>query len=503
MGTAHVLEAVARRAVGARGRDRHQRQVLRETRVAPALSRERRRWAATIHTARSKGCAELVTAAYRAIVLRRRAGHRVASARAGNVIGGGDWARGPDRARSHAAPRVGTAGDLSGNPKSVRPWQHVLEPLGGYLLLAHRAAGEGQRFAGPWNFGPPVEESVSVGELVERLRRRWPEVAVEYRADDNGPHEAAVLRLDSPKRARSWAGDRSLGLDDDARYDRSVVPRSRIRVTPRKMTRQSDRTNMSVAREPGGTLSMIRAKPPRRCRTPAASPPRCACPTASTVHGEEEIAAVVEVLRTSTQMGANVREVRGRRVAALFAKRHGIMVNSGSSANYLAIELLGLPQGAEVITPALTFATTVAPLVRDGLVPAFVDVEPDTFNIDVGQIEAMIAPQTQSAMMVPSLIGNLPDWDRIAEIAAAHDLLVVEDSADTLGATLRGTSTGTRSDISTTSFYGSHVINCAGNGGMLCVNDETVARRGAAAAQLGTQLVAVRRFRETSRSALG
>jgi CDP-6-deoxy-D-xylo-4-hexulose-3-dehydrase len=191
-------------------------------------------------------------------------------------------------------------------------------------------------------------------------------------------------------------------------------------------------------------------------------------PYGRTVHGEEEIAAVVEVLRTSTQMGANVRKME-ESVAALFAKSHGIMVNSGSSANYLAIELLGLPPGAEVITPALTFATTVAPLVKNGLIPVFVDVEPDTFNIDVEQVEAMIGPNTR-AMMVPSLIGNLPDWDRLAEIATARHLMVVEDSADTLGATLRGTSTGTRSHISTTSFYGSHVINCAGNGGMLCVN---------------------------------
>lgn len=191
-------------------------------------------------------------------------------------------------------------------------------------------------------------------------------------------------------------------------------------------------------------------------------------PYGQTVHGEEEIAAVVEVLRTSTQMGKNVRAFESR-VADLFGKRHGIMVNSGSSALYLATELLGLEAGAEVVTPALTFATTVAPLVRAGLVPAFVDVEPDTFNIDVERIEAAITRRTR-ALVIPSLIGNLPDWDRIAAIARARDLLVVEDSADTLGATLRGTSTGTRSDISTTSFYGSHVINCAGNGGMLCVN---------------------------------
>lgn len=186
------------------------------------------------------------------------------------------------------------------------------------------------------------------------------------------------------------------------------------------------------------------------------------------VHGEDEIAAVLGVLRGSTQMGASVRRFE-QGVAALFAKRHGIMVNSGSSANYLAVELLGLPPASEVITPALTFATTVAPLVKNNLVPAFVDVAPDTFNIDVGQIESCITPNTR-AMMIPSLIGNLPDWDGIAQIARKHSLLVIEDSADTLGATLRGTSTGSRSDISTTSFYGSHVINCAGNGGMLCVN---------------------------------
>lgn len=194
-----------------------------------------------------------------------------------------------------------------------------------------------------------------------------------------------------------------------------------------------------------------------------------------TVHGEEEIAAVVEVLRSSTQMGKNVRAMEAA-VASLFAKPRGVMVNSGSSANYLAIELLGLPEGSEVITPALTFATTVAPIVRNRLVPAFVDAADATYNIDVDAIEAMITPNTR-AMMIPSLIGNLPDWDRIRAIADAHDLIVVEDSADTLGATLRGTSTGTRSHISTTSFYGSHVINAAGNGGMICLADEAVAER--------------------------
>lgn len=195
-----------------------------------------------------------------------------------------------------------------------------------------------------------------------------------------------------------------------------------------------------------------------------------------TVHGEEEIEAVVRVLRSSTQMGKHVREMQ-ERVATLFDKRHGIMVNSGSSANFIAVALLDLPEGSEVITPALTFATTVAPIVQHGLVPAFIDAGEGTYNADVDQIEALIGPKTK-AIMIPSLIGNLPDWVRIREIAAKHGLPVVEDSADTLGATIDGVSTGVNSDISTTSFYGSHVINGAGNGGMLCVNDDALARRG-------------------------
>lgn len=198
-------------------------------------------------------------------------------------------------------------------------------------------------------------------------------------------------------------------------------------------------------------------------------------PYGRTVHGEEEIAAVVEVLRTSTQMGKNVNEME-QKISALYDKKHGIMVNSGSSANYLGIEVLNLPKGSEVITTVLTFSTTVAPLVRNGLVPAFVDVEPGTYNIDVDRVEAMITPNTK-AMMIPNLLGNLPDWRRLKEIADRHGLITFEDSADTLGATINGLPSGRFTDISITSFYGSHVINCAGNGGMLCVNDEEYLRK--------------------------
>lgn len=198
-------------------------------------------------------------------------------------------------------------------------------------------------------------------------------------------------------------------------------------------------------------------------------------PYGKSVHGEEEIAAVVSVLRSSTQMGKFVREME-KKISALFNKKFGIMLNSGSSANYLAIELLKLPEFSEVITPVLTFSTTVAPLIKNKLVPVFVDVELDTFNIDVDQLESLITAKTK-ALMIPNLLGNLPDWEKIRLVADKHDLIVIEDSCDTLGATLNGNSSGFYSDMSTTSFYGSHIINCAGNGGMLCLNNPILAKK--------------------------
>lgn len=199
-------------------------------------------------------------------------------------------------------------------------------------------------------------------------------------------------------------------------------------------------------------------------------------PYGRTVHGEEEVEAVVNVLRTSTQMGKNVREMETR-ISELYAKKHGIMVNSGSSALYLAADLMNYEPGAEIITPALTFSTTVAPIVKKGWIPAFVDVEEGTYNLDANKVEEMITPNTK-AMIIPNLMGNLPDWQMLREIADKHNLFVLEDSADTLGAEIGGKSSGRFTDMSTTSFYGSHIINCGGNGGMLCVNRDDHYDRG-------------------------
>src|SRR4029453_12426291 len=169
-------------------------------------------------------------------------------------------------------------------------------------------------------------------------------------------------------------------------------------------------------------------------------------PEAAPVHDQREIDAVVEVLQNNELiLGRRVLEME-RQVAELLAKQHGVMVNAGTSALWLAVDLIGCAPGDEVITSPLTFSSDIAPLVRSGIVPAFVDVEADTFQIDVSKIEDMIGPRTK-AIMTPNLVGNCPDGDAIREIADRHGLLVVEDTCDVLDTKLRGRRTGERADI--------------------------------------------------------
>jgi len=189
------------------------------------------------------------------------------------------------------------------------------------------------------------------------------------------------------------------------------------------------------------------------------------------VHDSEEEEAVLEVIKNhKTIMGNNVKEFE-RKVSDLFGKELGIMVNSGSSANLLAMELLDCPQNSEVITPILTFATTLSPILKKELTPVFVDVEPETYIVNIDQVKQAITSKTK-ALMIPSLLGNVPDLRRLRKLADENNLIFIEDSADTLGATFDNIPTGKFSDISTTSFYGSHIITAAGEGGMICCNNQ-------------------------------
>jgi CDP-glucose 4,6-dehydratase len=145
----------------------------------------------------SKAAAELVFSAY-ATSFFRRGGLGAATVRAGNVIGGGDWSPHrivPDciRALEAGAPIV------LRNPESTRPWQHVLEPISGYLLLGARLLRDAERHAGAWNFGPRPERARTVRELAEEIVRTWGEGSVRVEADANAPHEAGLLQLNCDK----------------------------------------------------------------------------------------------------------------------------------------------------------------------------------------------------------------------------------------------------------------------------------------------------------------
>ncbi len=201
MGTVHLLEAV-RRQRGVRAIVNVTSDKCYENREWPWGYRENEAMGGYDPYASSKGCSELVTAAYRQSFFNPK-DHRshvvaIASARAGNVIGGGDWAADrlvPDciRAILEGKPVVVR------NPRATRPWQHVLEPLGGYLLLARKLCEDGPAYSEAWNFGPDGSDDRPVGWLVEKLCAAWGPGATFTVDGGPHPHEAAYLKLDSSK----------------------------------------------------------------------------------------------------------------------------------------------------------------------------------------------------------------------------------------------------------------------------------------------------------------
>jgi CDP-4-dehydro-6-deoxyglucose reductase, E1 len=192
-------------------------------------------------------------------------------------------------------------------------------------------------------------------------------------------------------------------------------------------------------------------------------------------YGEEEIKAVEQCLRDGWLAGFGPRSIEfEKKVAKYFGKKYGLFVNSGSSACLLALAALNLPKGCKVITPACTFSTTLAPIIQLGYKPLFCDVNLTSYIPDVKDIIELLENSEEEmfkdvkAIMVPNLIGNKPDWKLLKEELirlGREDIYVIEDSADTMTYT-------EETDVSTTSFYASHVITAGGQGGMVMFNDE-------------------------------
>ena len=190
-------------------------------------------------------------------------------------------------------------------------------------------------------------------------------------------------------------------------------------------------------------------------------------------YGQEEINAVVECLNDGWLAGFGKRTVLfEQKVSDMFGKKYGLFVNSGSAACLLALAALDLPKNSEIITPACTFSTTVAPMIQLGFKPVFCDV---ILNAYVPSIDSVIEKITENTkvIMIPNLIGNKPNWKLLREKLIKlnrNDIVLIEDSADTLTYT-------PETDIATTSFYSSHIITAGGSGGMVMFNKEEHLKR--------------------------
>jgi CDP-6-deoxy-D-xylo-4-hexulose-3-dehydrase len=206
-------------------------------------------------------------------------------------------------------------------------------------------------------------------------------------------------------------------------------------------------------------------------------PGRPSVPVSGRVYDARDMQMLVDSALDFWLTTGRFNEAFERRLAERLGARHATTVNSGSSANLVAFSALTSPRlksrqlqpGDEVITCATGFPTTVNPVLQNGMVPVFVDVELPTYNIDVSKIEAAISPRTR-AIMIAHTLGNPFEVGAVREICDRHGLFLIEDCCDALGATVGGHHVGTFGDIGTLSFYPAHHITM-GEGGAVFTND--------------------------------
>jgi len=211
MGTVNVLEA-ARQTGGVSAIVNVTSDKCYENKEWPWAYRENEPLGGHDPYSSSKACAELVTAAYRNSFF-TEATSAIASVRAGNVIGGGDWAT--DRLVPDIFRSLSTGNTVSiRNKNAIRPWQHVLEPVSGYLLLAEKLFANKSEFSESWNFGPDDQDARPVSWIVDEICSRWGHGACWESANANGPHEANYLKLDSSKSRNKLGWQPSLVLKD-------------------------------------------------------------------------------------------------------------------------------------------------------------------------------------------------------------------------------------------------------------------------------------------------
>jgi CDP-6-deoxy-D-xylo-4-hexulose-3-dehydrase len=221
-------------------------------------------------------------------------------------------------------------------------------------------------------------------------------------------------------------------------------------------------------------LDLVRRYHAEAFPTPEFVPGSAPLPCAGRVFDDEDMVSLVDAALDFWLTTGRFAERFEREFARWFGSRHALLVNSGSSANLLALTALTSPSlgpdrlvaGDEVITVAAGFPTTVNPIIQNNLVPVFVDVHVPTYNIDVTQLEPALSDRTR-AVMVAHTLGNPFDLGAVTEFVRKHDLWLIEDCCDALGATYQGRQVGTFGDLATVSFYPAHHITMGEGGAVL------------------------------------
>ena len=190
---------------------------------------------------------------------------------------------------------------------------------------------------------------------------------------------------------------------------------------------------------------------------------------------EREIAAVTEVLRSPRLSLGPKLEAFEQRVAEYAEVQHAVAVNSGTSALHLIVRSMGIGPGDEVITTPFSFVASANCLLFEGATPVFADIKPDTLNIDPERVEAALTPRTKAILAV-DVFGHPADWDEIRQIAEEHDLWLIEDSAEALGAEYKGRKAGSLGDAAVFAFYPNKQIT-TGEGGMVLTDEAKIAQQ--------------------------
>lgn len=198
---------------------------------------------------------------------------------------------------------------------------------------------------------------------------------------------------------------------------------------------------------------------------------------AECTYGKPEIKAVNKVLKNGWLSGGEQTAKFEEELAKWYGVKYAISTNSGSTANFIALQSLDLPKGSEVITTACGFPTTVSPIYYHGLVPVYVGIQSyGTYTIDLEEVEQVISKKTKAIMFAHTL-GNMCDMDKLMGIVKKHNLRLIEDTCDAVGSKWNGKLAGTFGDLATLSFYPAHHMTTGGEGGAIITNSSQLYKK--------------------------